>query len=330
MKYGLIIYQDTFNLGDDIQSYAVEQFLPHTDYIIDREKLDSFCSKDGEKIAAIMGGWFFYKHLNWPPSPFIRPLAISMHFDTFYSKVAGEKITKNFVLEDYGATWLLENGPIGCRDEDTKKLLGKYGIPSYFSGCITLTIKQFEGVEKHNKICMVDLSEKVKEFVITHTSQECVEMSHSVKMTTLSWESRKELVEKRLMYYQGASLIVTTRLHAALPCLALGIPVLFIKERWSLNRTGTWLNYLNYTDEEKLLAGEFVYNFDTPPANSEKYISIRKMITEKCISYIDNCEKIEEEYLDKEMFMDGCRRVERIKKLMLLRTDKYERELNNH
>ena len=330
MKYGLITYQNTFNLGDDIQSYADEQFLPHTDYIFDREALDDFCSDDGAKVATIMGGWYLYKHLNWPPSPFIDPLPISMHFDTFYSKVAGEKVTRNFVFEDYGSTWLLENGPIGCRDEMTKKLLEKYGIPSYFSGCITLTIKPFQNVEKHNKICLVDAPQELKDIVKANSSSECVEMTHSIKMKTLTWESRKKLVERQLKYYQGASLVVTTRLHAALPCLALGTPVLFIKEEWSLNRTDTWLDYLNHTTTEKLLSGEFSYDYNNPLQNSDKYIYVRNKIIETCENFIATCEKKEPIYLDKEMFEDGRRRAERLKKLMLLRIDKYERELNNH
>lgn len=29
MKYGLIVYRGTNNLGDDIQSYATAAYLPH-------------------------------------------------------------------------------------------------------------------------------------------------------------------------------------------------------------------------------------------------------------------------------------------------------------
>lgn len=32
MKYGLIYYRDTDNLGDDILSYAGRRFLPKVDY----------------------------------------------------------------------------------------------------------------------------------------------------------------------------------------------------------------------------------------------------------------------------------------------------------
>ena len=62
MKYGLIYYHNTFNIGDDILSYAAKQFLPHVDYYIDREHLDVFVPNECEYVAVIVNGW--YLHLN--------------------------------------------------------------------------------------------------------------------------------------------------------------------------------------------------------------------------------------------------------------------------
>ena len=45
MKYGLITYKDTENIGDDIQSYVAIRFLPKIDYYIEREKLYLFVPK---------------------------------------------------------------------------------------------------------------------------------------------------------------------------------------------------------------------------------------------------------------------------------------------
>lgn len=330
MKYGLVVFRNSVNLGDDIQTYAAEQYLPHTDYIIDRENMDAFYTETGERIAVIMGGWFLYNHLNWPPSPFIKPLSVSMHFDTFYSRVAGEKLIRNFVLEDYGAAWLIENGPIGCRDQNTRKLLEKYGIPGYFSGCLTLTIKPFENIEHHGKICLVDIPEDVKNYIKEKVHQEVTELTHFVKMSTMEWKRRREIVSERLRVYQGASLVVTTRLHAALPCLALGVPVLLIKENWSLNRLGTWLEYVNYCSKEQLFSGEYAYDFDHPRENPQNYKELSVQLDNLCSDFIGKCEREREEKLDVEMFIDGSRRVKRLQKLMALRVDKYEKELYGH
>lgn len=330
MKFGLIVYHNSVNLGDDIQSYAAEQFLPGADYIIDRECMDAFYTESGERVAVIMGGWYLYRHLNWPPSPFIKPLAVSMHFDTFYSRTAGEKITRNFVLEDYGASWLIENGPVGCRDKNTKILLEKYGIPGYFSGCLTLTIKPYQEVVHHGEICLVDVPRDVKNYIRQKTRQKVKEFTHFVNLPSLEWEQRREFVSERLKIYQGASLVVTTRLHAALPCLALGVPVLLIKENWSLNRLGTWLEYVNYSSKEQLLSGEYSYDFDQPEENPQKYKELSGQLESLCTDFVTKCKEKKPEELDVKMFLDGNRRVKRLQKLMELRIDKYEKELYGH
>lgn len=329
MKYGLVVFNGTSNIGDDFQSYAVEQFLPRVDYIIDREHIDTFYTESGEKVATIFAGWYLHNHLNWPPSPFIQGLPVSMHFDTCMWKVAGENLTRNFVLEDYGRKWLIENGPIGCRDEFTHKLLESYGIPSYFSGCITLTIKPFKNVENHGKICLVDVSDDIFNYVKTNTTKYVSTCSQMVNVSDFSWNERKKMTEKRLRYYQGASLIITTRLHVALPCLALGTPVILIKEEKSTDRIGTWLDYVHYVTEEDFLQGHHDFDFDNPKENPKEYVKIAEEIEEVCIRYISKVEKEEIENLDVKMFIEGINRIERIKKLMLLRINKYERELHD-
>ena len=54
MKFGLVVYPETQNLGDDIQSYAAMQFLPRVDYYLDRERLNFFQSEDAKKGSSIM------------------------------------------------------------------------------------------------------------------------------------------------------------------------------------------------------------------------------------------------------------------------------------
>ena len=60
MEYGVIVYKDTLNIGDDIQSYAAAQLLPRVDYYIEREHLDVFRPKEQEPVNVIMNGWFMY------------------------------------------------------------------------------------------------------------------------------------------------------------------------------------------------------------------------------------------------------------------------------
>lgn len=328
MHYGIVVYFDTENLGDDIQTYAAERFLPQIDYIIDREKMDAFHTDDGSEVAVILNGWYLYMHINWPPSPFIRPFLVSMHFDTYYSWLAGERITKNYVFEDYGGEWLKRNGAVGCRDYETVKLLGQFGIPAYFSGCLTLTLEPYQNVNKHGKICLVDVSENVSGFVESHSTVGTLKLTHVIRPETHIWEKRREAVKDRLKLYQGASLVVTSRLHAALPCLAFGVPVLYIKENWSLNRTATWIGFLNYTTEQDLIAGTYKYDFSCPMKNPDGYTALREELIKTCKEFVVCCEKNpDQKRHDVEMFLEERKMVEKMQQLFLRRINKYDRAL---
>ena len=79
MKYGIMYYKSTDNLGDDIQTYAAIKYLPHIDYYIDRENSSCFVPEEKEYISVIMNGWYIHNKIAWPPSPYINPLLISMH-----------------------------------------------------------------------------------------------------------------------------------------------------------------------------------------------------------------------------------------------------------
>ena len=297
MKYGLIVHFDTQNIGDDIQAYAMEKFLPHVDYLIDREHLDSFYTPTGERVAAFLSGWYLHKVLNWPPSSFLRLLPVSFHMTKTEEKIY-------LALVDYGARWFKKMEPIGCRDEGTMQIFKHFGIESYVSGCSTLTIEPFADAVPHGKIALVDLPGKVVEFIRRHTKKETVIISHDKKKSLMpkevvefaemhrdednlptshypqiidhsypkspykgNWRYRRAFVEGLLKFYQGASLVVTSRLTVALSCLSLGTPVLMIRNAADFEsyKFSTFVPYLNHTTPEDLLSGKYSFNFNNPP-----------------------------------------------------------------
>lgn len=293
MKYGLMYYKDTDNIGDDIQTYAAKRFLPHIDYYIDRENLNCFIPKEKEYVSMIMNGWYIHNKCAWPPSPYINPLYLSMHFMSVEKTDVGNKY-----LQGLGGDSLKKYQPIGARDIETKKRLEKNGIESYFSGCMTLTLQRFEKVEKTNKIYLVDAEESiVKKVKEQNTEFELEEISHWLKpeeVSQKSIEERMQDVEILLKKYQGAHLVITNRLHVALPCIALGTPVILVHRKYyDEDRLGTFLKYMdNYTDLEfcKMDIKELLEN---PRPNSDKYKEIAEPLVEKCNQFIQECEKNE-------------------------------------
>ena len=254
MKYGLIVYIDTDNIGDDILSYAAYKLLPSVDYIIDRERMDTFLPNTNEYVKTIINGWFLKNKFNWPPSEYILPFFIGTHF----SSVPYWGIKDEF-LDSVGAEYLKKYEPIGCRDNHTVEKLKKRGVDAYFSGCVTLSLERFENVRNTEKIILVDVSDAVKKCVskkyrdveiITHS----IKPSNKENFNCFSWDERARRVEELLKKYQGAKLVITTRLHCALPCLALGTNVIMIKQNTHdyENRIGTYERILTCLTEDEL------------------------------------------------------------------------------
>ena len=64
----------------------------------------------------------------------------------------------------------------------------------------------------------------------------------------MSWEERKSKVIELLKLYQGAEFVVTTKLHCALPCLALETSVLVLYDKYFDDRMKTFKKFFNYVD----------------------------------------------------------------------------------
>ena len=289
MKYGIMYYKYTDNIGDDIQTYTALRFLPHIDYQIDREDLNCFIPNKKEFVATIMNGWFLHNKAAWPPSPYIYPLLLSMHFTCQEKIDVGEKY-----LQGLGGEYLQKHQPIGVRDAETQKRLSRNGIETYFSGCMTLTLKPFENIDKKEYICLVDVDENSANIIRNNTKREIKEITHDVKAEEISKKSfneRMKDVEDLLKMYQAAHIVFTNRLHVALPCVALGTPVVLIhKEYYEKDRIETYLKYVtSYSDKE--FAEENVREIiEYPKENSKEYLTTRNALVSRCKNFIAECE----------------------------------------
>ena len=288
MEYGVIVYKDTLNIGDDIQSYAAAQLLPRVDYYIEREHLDVFRPKEQEPVNVIMNGWFMYDKMGWPISPCINPLYISMHF--WENDALG---IENSFLEGVGSEDLKEHQPIGCRDKETQEFLERSGVKTWFSGCVTLTLRAKYPQNKQKYVCLVDVNEETESYVRKKYPDIDFRIIHheenGIVDPEASWQERFINVEALLELYQNAMAVVTTRLHCALPCLALETPVLLLSDSeiaeqgrfeglYSLLHTGTTIDFIN---------GKLEYDLNNPGKNSKKYVKLRENITSQVSAFLE-------------------------------------------
>lgn len=288
--YGLLKYQEgvkRYNTGDYTQSLAARQFLPQVNELVSREEMADY---EGENIKMILNGWFTHNVHNWIPNGKIHPLFVSFHMN---STAAPD------MLSEAGIAYLKQHEPIGCRDKYTAQILEEKGIKAYFSGCLTLTLDNYKvpDNQRNDDIFIVDpfynypTSEKLfttpktfvkgvlkKDFLRLNigsrnlkkvVSQEVLEnakyVSQELPAGVQSIEEKFAYAEETLKKYAKAKLVLTSRIHCALPCLAMGTPVIFLHSFNGFVDTCRFdgiLELFNYIKVEE--DGSFKANFDLP------------------------------------------------------------------
>lgn len=306
MKYGVLMHTTTMNLGDDIQSYALAQFLPHIDYICTRENLDKFVSKDNEPVGVIMSAWWMWEKWNWPPARCIYPLLTSMHVNTYTIKRKASPIKEEW-LQGIGGDYFKAYGPIGCRDYTTLDYFKKLGFDAYFSGCITLTLpKQPKTKDAGEYVCIVDLDAKLEEKVrelLKPTGLKIRKLTHhcDYRKSDATLEQRFSTVVDTLTTYQNARCVITRRLHVSLPCLAMEAPVICIvdmKDKGNETRWAPYYDWMHKADRNDVLAGKIDYDFLNPPKNKTLHLDTRNKLAASVTQFVEetkNCKLSTEE-----------------------------------
>ncbi|WP_299252424.1 polysaccharide pyruvyl transferase family protein [uncultured Aquimarina sp.] len=253
MKHGLLTYDENkrfFNVGDNIQSLAAKQFLPEVNVFLNRERLGDY---HGDPVKLIMNGWFTHNTNNWVPSEDINPLFVSFHMNN--TAAPG-------MLSEKGIAYLKKHEPIGCRDQFTADTLKAKGIDAHFTGCLTLTLDSYkvDDSERGDNIYIVDplysyprperifynykqtirnvlngtafqLGKKkkhLKNFISSEVLASAEFINQEPPSNTYTDVEKFEMAESLLNKYARAKLVITSRIHCALPCLAMGTPVIFV------------------------------------------------------------------------------------------------------
>lgn len=86
--------------------------------------------------------------------------------------------------------------------------------------------------------------------------------------------------------YQSSSAVITSRLHVAMPCLALETPVLLLDDSngkdgrfWGLS------NLLRNSNTDWYLRNMDFFDYNNPVKNSNDYISLRNKLISQCESF---------------------------------------------
>ena len=305
MEAAILGFIGSKNIGDYIQTKAVIDIVNTKKIkILDRENLDKH--KEG-KIKTIINGWFMENPKNWPPSNKIKPLFISFHINP---SAEGE------LLKEKSLEYFKEHEPIGCRDFYTRDILLEKGINAYYSSCITTSLERKNYLKKNiqpegimvigafdrlkptlDKKSIVKLFMSILKYPIKKTvyalkvSQfnrylnnkkiKIYRQSQLVKEPIKSHNEGLKLAEEMLEKIAQCEILITSRIHAALPALAMGLKVIFIDEgldhKNHKHRLSGLRNYFTCTN----LKDFFMINLDSiteGEAHKKHIIKIKKTI----------------------------------------------------
>lgn len=243
MKYGYLNYRKPLltnkndrqmNLGDPIQSFAVLELFKNMgiaeEKIFPLNKYD-LADYDGEDVIAVINGYEGYEYFAYhtrllPVSSKIHPVFCGLHLHRELSEI------ELFSLRN--------NQPVGCRDEYTVNYLKSKGIDAFLSGCLTMLFPQRDNSKKYDKVFIVDCTDRIKEYIPDNIKEDAEYLSQIIKMSSNSNDYRltlneteeyKQIARNQLNRYRDeAKLVITTRLHVASPCAAMGIPVVLVRE----------------------------------------------------------------------------------------------------
>ena len=145
--------------------------------------------------------------------------------------------------------------------------------------------------------------EKKQEIIEEYTKKPFEERTKYVeKNSRLSLEKRMEKVEEILKIYQNASLVITDRIHVALPCLALETPVLLIYYDKNEDRIKTFKEFITNCNENQFLKYEEKDLLKVK--NNDKYKEYREKLNKKVQEFLEDeqLKEFEKELIEPDVY----------------------------
>lgn len=337
MKKGLLTYKSyegLFNIGDYIQSLAAKQFMGNIDEFVCRESLDKY---KGEELKLIMNGWFTHEPQSWPPSSDITPFFISFHLNSTAKKellvdknieylkkhepIGCRDRTTADLLKTYGInayfsgclTLTLGNTYTSAEESNEVLFVDPYfevkrdavSLSKYFINLL-LNYSSVKAIsESYYKNSSLSSLLKASEFFNQYkTIFDAETLKNGIYIQKQVHESQFNSEEDKFKYaeyllnkYARAKLIVTNRIHCALPSIGMETPVVFVENAnqpetsfCRLDGLRELFNIISY-DKGKLTP-QFVVNGAkinkaTKIKNKDNYLSLREKLIEACQKFIN-------------------------------------------
>jgi len=210
------------NLGDEMQSYAVLAHLNRVHSLLNRDQLAEV--RSDVDTACVFNSWFLIGDDLRRPAKSVKPI---------WHGFAGWKETIYGDWMPYLKEQSQIQGSIGCRDFYTTGLLESAGIDAHCSGCLTLflgkSLPRRSGPRKG--ILFFDVPDAAEQYIPADIVRRAVRLSTFVPPGIIRNPLERWAAVARIAdLVSSAELVVTRRLHVALPAAGFGTPVVAVPD----------------------------------------------------------------------------------------------------
>ena len=138
--------------------------------------------------------------------------------------------------------------PIGCRDKATTAFLKSQGLEVLYNYCLSLTLERRDKEPVNGRVVLVDVPDFFEHALPSELQKNCWRPVQHWLPHCFSSSTKMRMAEELLSFYRNhASLIITARLHCALPCIAMGIPTILFDGGDQSNRLETASEFIPVT-----------------------------------------------------------------------------------
>jgi lipopolysaccharide biosynthesis glycosyltransferase len=243
-SYLLSQHNKAMNRGDEMQGLGGMQFLPRLDAFVERDRLDVVTVIASSNFSSIndpvtratpprpaltpttvfLNAWYGTPGMIWPPPGNLDPVFVAMHLNT--------DAVKNKMKQS--REYLSKHWPIGARDTSTQSFFESIGVHAVFSACMTMTL-QPSSLYNHTRtkgILIVDVSEKGLGVVPGHIKKQATMLTARIDDPNLLDDQLGRYIQAQEMkaHLEAAQVVITQRLHVALPAASMGTPVILIMD----------------------------------------------------------------------------------------------------
>lgn len=208
------VFPNTNNIGDYVQTLPIYEAISGCD-VLNREDLANI---PGGGRRLILNGWYCHDPSNVFP--------IDAGFDTHVVGFHLASSARKAFLDQQLSIWKEQNKPIGCRDNSTFAFMRESGLQSAFVSYCPSILNTGVGERKPDRKVVIDFPT----YLLPNTDEYHIESSIIPSYMTV--QQKIALARHFLNFlYRKAELVITTRIHVALPCVAMGVPVIFYGDK---------------------------------------------------------------------------------------------------